>query len=218
MRIRCFQSTSLLVSLSLLSCTPPRTPPISQLEAHVQYFSVTCHPRDHKHPDNLKRAAKYVANQFRNTGLTVELQPFTVDNSDYLNVIGRIGSSDRPRVVVGAHYDAAEGIFADDVVSFGTRAEIVTGLDNLRNNQWEGVWPNIADFRVVPESIHGFGEDDIAWGVATWTSTGFDEDHQPFERPGRATVTLARRDGAWLATHTHFSLNPGTPPRTYGRA
>ena len=114
-------------------------------------------------------------------------------------------------------YDTAEGIFADDIVSFGTRADIVTGLDNLRRNQWEGIWGNIADFKVATESIMGFGDDDVAWGLATWTSTGFEEDHKPFHRPGRATVTMARRNGAWLATHTHFSLNPGTPPKTYGR-
>ncbi|MCH8236283.1 MAG: nuclear transport factor 2 family protein [Chloroflexi bacterium] len=114
-------------------------------------------------------------------------------------------------------YDAAEAIFAPEVVSFGTRADIVTGLDNLRRNQWEGIWGNVADFRVDLESVQAFGDGEIAWGVATWTSTGFDEVHRPFDRPGRATVTLARRDGAWLATHTHFSLNPGTPPRTYGR-
>ena len=92
-------------------------------------------------------------------------------------------------------YDTAESIFADDVVSFGTRADIVTGLDNLRCNQWEGIWGNIAEFKVATES----------------------EDHNPFHRPGRATVTLERRDGTWLATHTHFSLNPGTPSKTYGR-
>lgn len=115
-------------------------------------------------------------------------------------------------------YDSAEAIFATDVVSFGTRADIVSGLDNLRRNQWEGIWGNIADFRIDLDSVQAFGEDDTAWGVATWTSTGFDEAHRAFQRPGRATVTLARRDGTWLATHTHFSLNPGTPPRTYGRA
>ncbi|MDA1256545.1 MAG: nuclear transport factor 2 family protein [Chloroflexi bacterium] len=114
-------------------------------------------------------------------------------------------------------YDSAEAIFADDVVSFGTHADIVSGLENLRRNQWEGIWGNIADFRVDLDSVQAFGEGDIAWGVAIWTSTGFDADHRPFDRPGRATVTLARRDGIWLATHTHFSLNPGTPPRTYGR-
>ena len=113
-------------------------------------------------------------------------------------------------------YDTAEGIFADDVVSFGTRADIVSGLENLRRNQWEGIWGNIADFKIDAGSIQGFGDQKVAWGVATWTSTGFDEGHKPFERPGRATVTLARRVEGWLATHTHFSLYPGTPPKTYG--
>ena len=56
----------------------------------------------------------------------------------------------------------------------------------------------------------------IEAGVATWTSTGFHEDGTPFHRPGRATVILERRDGQWLSVHTHFSLNPGTPPRTHG--
>ena len=114
-------------------------------------------------------------------------------------------------------YDTTEGIFADDVVSFGTRADIVSGLGNLRRNQWEGIWGNIANFKVATESIQGFGDEAVAWGVVTWTSTGFDEDHNSFDRAGRATVTLARRGDRWLATHTHFSLNPGTPPRTYGR-
>ena len=56
-----------------------------------------------------------------------------------------------------------------------------------------------------------------AWGVVTWTSLGFDGNHEPFYRPGRATVTLERRDGIWLAVHSHFSLYPGTPQRTFGR-
>jgi len=52
-------------------------------------------------------------------------------------------------------YDTAEGIFADDIVSFGTRADIVTGLDNLRRNQWEGIWGNIADFKVATMTSRG---------------------------------------------------------------
>jgi len=65
----------------------------------------------------------------------------------------------------GIDYDTAEGIFADDVVSFGTRADIVTGLGNLRRNQWEGIWGNIADFKGAEESILGFGDQDVAWGA-----------------------------------------------------
>ena len=71
----------------------------------------------------------------------------------------------------------------------------------------------------------------MAWGAAVWSSTGFHEDGAAFDRPGRATVALERRPEApvegtkgagqtsrpWLAVHTHFSLNPGVPPRTFGR-
>ncbi|MDA0733993.1 MAG: nuclear transport factor 2 family protein [Chloroflexi bacterium] len=113
-------------------------------------------------------------------------------------------------------YDSTRPIFADDVVSFGTRADIVSGLAPLQQNQWEGIWPNIKDFKVNLDTIHAGGDQNMAWGVATWTSTGFNEDGTSFFRPGRATTILERRDGAWVSVHTHFSLNPGTPPRTYG--
>lgn len=113
-------------------------------------------------------------------------------------------------------YDSTRAIFAPDVVSFGTRADIVSGLERLQKNQWEGIWPNIQDFKIDLDSIHADGDDRVAWGVATWTSTGFHEDGTSFFRPGRATVILERRNGEWLSVHTHFSLNPGTPPRTYG--
>ncbi len=119
-------------------------------------------------------------------------------------------------------YTAGRSIFADDVASFGTKADIVVGLGPLQANQWQGIWPNIANFRVNLESVRGGGDGNSAWGIATWDSTGFNEDGQEFDRPGRATVALERRrteaapGGEWLAVHTHFSLNPGTPQRTFG--
>ena len=113
-------------------------------------------------------------------------------------------------------YESARAIFAPDVVAFGTRMDVVSGLDILQRNQWEGIWPNIQDFNVDPDSVHAGGGDTHAWGVATWTSTGFDEEGNSYFRPGRATIALERREGIWLAVHTHFSLYPGTPPRTFG--
>ena len=114
-------------------------------------------------------------------------------------------------------YESTQGIFADDVLSFGTRADIVSGLGPLQKNQWEGIWPNIQNFQINMDSIHSGGDADNAWGIATWTSTGFHEDGSSFDRPGRATVILERRGDKWLSVHTHFSLNPGTPPRTFGK-
>ncbi len=120
------------------------------------------------------------------------------------------------RYCADVDYASARAIFAPDVVSFGTRADIVSGLDALQRNQWEGIWPNIRDFKIARDTIRSGGDGQHAWGVATWTSTGFDQDGQPFHRPGRATVALERRNGVWLAVHTHFSLSPGTPTRTFG--
>ncbi len=120
------------------------------------------------------------------------------------------------RSCAAVDYNSARALFAPDVVSFGTKARIVTGLDPLQANQWTGIWPNIRDFRIEMDTVHAGGDDSYAWGIATWTSTGFDKDGNPFHRPGRATVILERSQGSWLAVHTHFSLAPGTAPRTYG--
>ena len=120
------------------------------------------------------------------------------------------------RYCASLDYDAAERIFAEDVVSFGTAMEIVRGRKALREGQWESIWGNITDFQMDLGNVEARGSGNQAWGIVTWTSTGYDSDHKPFHRPGRATVTLERRDGVWLAVHTHFSLFPGTPQRTFG--
>lgn len=117
-------------------------------------------------------------------------------------------------LVAAEEYGAARALVADDVVSFGTKAELVDGLDHLVDEQWRGIWPNIEDFSF--EEVRAGGEGDHAWGVATWTSTGFDEAGDAYHRPGRATVSFERREGRWLAVHTHFSLYPGTPRPTHG--
>lgn len=117
-------------------------------------------------------------------------------------------------LVADVAYEPAKGLVADDVVSFGTKAELVEGLDHLVSQQWMGIWPYIEDFRFV--DVRTAPTDGGAWAAATWCSTGFHEDGTPFDRPGRATIAFERRDSCWLAVHTHFSLDPGTPQETYG--
>jgi ketosteroid isomerase-like protein len=119
--------------------------------------------------------------------------------------------------LLAVDFERARSLFDPAVSGFGTHAEIVFGLDRLEAEQWRNVWPMIADFRFHVDALHGAIHGDHAWAACPWSSTGFDADGVAFQRPGRATVVLQRQASAWMGVHTHFSLNPGTPPRTYGR-
>ena len=113
----------------------------------------------------------------------------------------------------------ARALFADNIAGFGTRMDIVEGLENLEQNQWRRVWPTVEDFHFHTEDMKvGVSSDRrMAMGICSWSSTGQHEDGTKFPRPGRATVAFTR-DGIqtpWQGIHTHVSLNPGTPQVSY---
>lgn len=119
--------------------------------------------------------------------------------------------------VAAVDFESAKPLFADRVVGFGTHVEFVHGLDALYGEQWSKVWPKITGFRFNVEHLVGEIHGDAAWAAVPWSSTGYHENGEAFDRPGRATATYIRQNGKWLGTHTHFSLKPGTPPHTYGK-
>lgn len=114
-------------------------------------------------------------------------------------------------------FNSARQLFDPNVASFGTHAEIVFGIDQLVAQQWSTIWPAISDFRFLVDRLHGEITGTHAWAAVPWTSTGYHQDGAAFDRPGRATVTLHHDGTRWLGLHTHFSLKPGAPPRTYGK-
>jgi len=58
----------------------------------------------------------------------------------------------------------------------------------------------------------------MAVAITPWTSTGFHGDGSTFDRPGRATIVLAKQpDGRWLGVHSHMSLARGVPQDSHGR-
>ena len=118
--------------------------------------------------------------------------------------------------VAAVDFQSARPLFSQDVVGFGTHATFVVGIDALQQEQWEKIWPNIAEFRFLVDDLVGSVDGDAAWAAVPWSSVGYDEHGAPFDRPGRATVTFRRVSGRWLGTHTHFSLNPGVPQMTFG--
>ena len=117
-------------------------------------------------------------------------------------------------------YAAARPFWHPDIVIFGTYQELVKSLTAWTERQWDNVWPRTAEFRFDLENTMIMAASDRAMtvAIAPWTSTGFHEDGTPFDRPGRATIVLARQpDGRWLGVHSHMSLARGVPQDSHGK-
>lgn len=107
-------------------------------------------------------------------------------------------------------YERGRAMFAPDVVGFGTYAGMLTGLDRLVAGQWRNIWGVTRGFTFRLDEMHCGVSGDQAWVAVPWDSQGQTAEGTWFDRPGRATIILERRDGRWLAIHTHFSLYPPT--------
>jgi len=79
----------------------------SVLREHVRALTTQFEPRDFDHPDNLDRAAAFVADAFRGTGAKGSEQTYRVGDHRYRNVIAELGPDTPERIVIGAHYDTA---------------------------------------------------------------------------------------------------------------
>jgi nitrite reductase/ring-hydroxylating ferredoxin subunit/ketosteroid isomerase-like protein len=143
------------------------------------------------------------------------ISPASTDNRSVRTWIDDWGAE-----VAAVDLAAARLRFASDVSAFGTHADVVIGRDNLETEQWSQVWPAIEDFRFVTDEMQILTSPDGLQAVAVvgWTSIGIDRDGHRFDRPGRATVVLARAsiDEPWLGMHTHFSLGRDVPQSTHG--
>ena len=112
-------------------------PDPARLERRVRTLVQDYFPRDGGHPQNLARAALWIAGELRLAGAAVLEQPFDTGGDRYSNVVASFGPPTRDVVVVGAHYDAAgEMPGADDnasgVASLLELADLLSGVPFAR--------------------------------------------------------------------------------------
>jgi hypothetical protein len=112
-------------------------PDPARLERRVHALVQDYFPRDGGHPQNLARAALWIAGELRNAGAAVLEQPFDTAGDRYSNVVASFGPPTRDVVVVGAHYDAAgEMPGADDnasgVAALLELADLLSGVPVAR--------------------------------------------------------------------------------------
>ncbi len=105
-------------------------------------------------------------------------------------------------------YEGGRKLCAPDLTAFGTYAAMVDGLDATIDAQWRKIWPTIREFSIRADEARGGLSGDTAWVAAPWDSRGTRADGTTFNRPGRLTIVFTRRQGRWLARHTHLSLVP----------
>jgi ketosteroid isomerase-like protein len=107
----------------------------------------------------------------------------------------------------------ARSFFSADVVSFGTFAGMLIGLDDLEARQWREIWPTIADFTFEdPRILVSPGSPQMAIVIASWRSRGKDGDAGWYPRKGRATLVLKKeKDEPLRCIHSHLSMEPGIP-------
>jgi ketosteroid isomerase-like protein len=117
-------------------------------------------------------------------------------------------------------YAAARPFWHPDIIIFGTYQELVHGLGRWTETQWDNVWPRTEGFAFALDqcAVMVSADGGLATVIAPWTSTGFHADGTRFDRPGRATLVLARQpDGRWLGVHSHMSLQRGVPQDSHGK-
>ena len=114
-------------------------------------------------------------------------------------------------------YRSARPLFHEQVLAFGTHTDVIPGLQAWIDTQWDNVWPRTTDFRFKTSEtrILVSADETMATVIAPWTSTGYQQNGEPFDRPGRATMVFNRSVNGWLCTHSHMSLNRGVPQDSY---
>ncbi len=83
-------------------------PSSGRLRGSVEKLCSDFTPRSYRDVRNLDRAADWIADRLRDSGLEVELQEYRIETAMYRNVIARRAGSDPSAgaIVIGAHYDA----------------------------------------------------------------------------------------------------------------
>ena len=123
------------------------------------------------------------------------------------------------KCVADVDFESAREMFDENVIGFGTWMDTIEGRDNLIENQWKSIWPKITDFQFLTDTLEVQVSPDRLFAIAilVWQSTGFHQSGEPYDRPGRATVSLRRNSlgSSWQGIHTHLSLYRNVPQKSY---
>jgi len=130
----------------------------------------------------------------------------SADEKAIVNILNRVVES-----VHKLDYAGVRDLIPDDGMYFGSVTPVARGFQELYEQQFSKVWPNISEFKMVDESIALQVCGPLAWATSLFVSGGKGSDGELIQRKGRMTFVFERRDGNWVMVHSHDSLYPVPP-------
>jgi Zn-dependent M28 family amino/carboxypeptidase len=101
----------------------------SQLDTIVNRYGF----RSYQDIATLNQVGVYIENEFKKHSNTVYRQTYSVHGNEYFNVVGLIGDTTKPRIVVGAHYDVCEELPGADDNGTGV-VGLIQAIQQLKND------------------------------------------------------------------------------------
>jgi hypothetical protein len=76
--------------------------------SHLKNIVATDQPRNYKNLKALNAVAYYINSQFKQYADSTSFQKYQVEGKEYKNVIASFGTSNKERLIIGAHYDVCD--------------------------------------------------------------------------------------------------------------
>lgn len=107
----------------------------SQLEIQQQLDTIVNREgfRSYEDTATLNAVGLYIENEFKKHTTNVYRQTFIIQNKEYFNVVGLIGDTTKPRIVIGAHYDVCDNLPGADDNGTGT-VGLLQAIKQLKND------------------------------------------------------------------------------------
>lgn len=106
----------LIITIVLTSCTQSQTEKevslkhvnINRVTKDLTVLTQTKESRNYKNVKTLDTIASYIYKELAQVCDSTNYQKYQVQNNEYKNVIGSIGTKNKNRIIIGAHYDVFE--------------------------------------------------------------------------------------------------------------
>lgn len=113
------------------------------LKRHLEFLTVDIGERSVDCPENLRRAAAYIASVYEDIGLPVTFESYHYRDFTVANVSTEIRFTEKPsrRYLLGAHYDSLRGTVGADDNASGVAVLLETArlLNSLKGTAPQGV-------------------------------------------------------------------------------